>query len=67
MKSTMTVKGMKCGGCESNLQNALLGLAGVLSAKASAKDSSLEIEYDESVLSVERINQVIAEKGFQLA
>jgi len=67
MKSTITVKGMKCGGCEANLQNALLGLAGVVSAKASARDSSLEIEYDESVLSAERINQVIAEKGFQSA
>jgi copper chaperone len=67
MKSTIAVKGMKCGGCEANLQNALLPLAGVVSAKASSKDSSLEIEYDENVLSAERINQVIVEKGFQLA
>lgn len=67
MKSTMVVKGMKCGGCESTLQNALLSLAGVVSAKASARDSNLEIEYDEAVLSEERINQVIVEKGFQLS
>lgn len=57
---------MKCGGCESQVQEAVCALPGVDSATASHKDSSAEISYDEAKTSAEAIQKAIEAKGFKV-
>jgi copper chaperone len=60
----LNVKGMKCGGCEKSVQEAVNALAGVLSSKASAPDGRVEVEYDDAQATLAQIKQAIAAKGY---
>lgn len=60
----LNVRGMKCGGCEKSVQEAVNALAGVLSSKASAPDSRVDIEYDDTQATLAQIKQAIAAKGY---
>ncbi|NJD07606.1 MAG: heavy-metal-associated domain-containing protein [Methylococcaceae bacterium] len=66
MKTTIAVKGMKCGGCEATVREAVGACAGVTAVVPSFKANSVEVEYDEAQASLEEIKQVIAGKGFQV-
>jgi copper chaperone CopZ len=66
MKTTVTVRGMKCGGCEANIREAVSACAGVTTVEPSFKQNSVTIEYDESVANLEAIREVIKSKGFQV-
>ena len=46
---SLNVNGMKCGGCESTLQEKLRAVDGVISAIASHQNNTVEIEYDGTV------------------
>ena len=67
MKAELNVSGMKCGGCETNVQDTVSALAGVQSVKVFAKESRAEVEFDESKVSLDAIKQAIKGKGFQVA
>lgn len=64
MKADLNVSGMKCGGCETNVQTTVGALAGVQSVKAFAKESRAEVEFDETKVSLDAIKQAIQGKGF---
>ncbi len=66
MKTELTVNGMKCGGCENNVQDTVKGMAGVLSVVANHKEGKVEIEYEEGVADLEEIREAIAGKGFEV-
>ncbi len=66
-KADFKVTGMKCGGCEKNVQSAADELDGVLSSKANAKEGRVEVEYDEGKISLAAIKKAIVDKGFPLA
>ncbi|MBS3953259.1 MAG: heavy-metal-associated domain-containing protein [Methylomicrobium sp.] len=63
-KVTLTVKGMKCGGCEANVNGKLEAVEGVLSNSASFKDNQVCVEYDASKIDLDAIKNVITEAGF---
>jgi len=42
----LTVTGMKCGGCESNVKNKLGEIDGVLAVTASSKEKKVGVDYD---------------------
>jgi copper chaperone len=63
-KVTLTVKGMKCGGCEANVNGRLEALEGVLSNSASFKENQVCVEYDASKIDLDAIKNVITEAGF---
>lgn len=63
----LQVTGMKCGGCENAVQEAVKGSAGVSLAKASHQAGTVEVEYDEAQGNVESIKKAIREKGFSVA
>jgi copper chaperone len=67
MKIELTVKGMKCGGCESNIQDTVKGCDGVLSVTASHRENKVEIDYEEGVANLDAIRQAIISKGFEVA
>ena len=63
-KATLNITGMKCGGCEKAVQEAVDAVPGVISSKASAKDGVLEVEFDETNTGLDAIKQVVKAKGY---
>ena len=64
---TLNVNGMKCGGCEKQIHEALLATAGVASAQASHKAATVEVEYDDDAVTVETLKKTIRDQGFEVA
>jgi len=63
---SLTVTGMKCGGCETNVTGKLQAIDGVLSVKASSKDNEVNVEFDAEKTSLDVITDVITEAGFSV-
>lgn len=62
----LNVEGMKCGGCESGVKDALLACDGVASVQASHKDKTVVVDFDPAKVSLEQIKQAIVAKGYQV-
>jgi copper chaperone len=62
--ATLTVTGMKCGGCETNVSGKLKALDGVLSATASRLDKEVKVEFDSQKTTVDTIKAAIREAGY---
>lgn len=60
----LTVTGMKCGGCETNITGKLEATNGVISASASFKDNVVSVEYDNEKTSLDTIKNAITDAGF---
>jgi len=60
----LTVTGMKCGGCETNVTAKLEAINGVLSVKASHKDKEVSIEFDDEQTTLDAIEETITGAGF---
>ncbi|MGZ8216396.1 heavy-metal-associated domain-containing protein [Methylomagnum sp.] len=63
----LSVTGMKCGGCEKSVQEAVQALAGIESVTASHKASTVEVAYDADQIAVDAIKKTIQGKGFAVA
>ncbi|TAN68325.1 MAG: copper chaperone [Methylobacter sp.] len=61
---SLTVTGMKCGGCEANVTSKLNAIDGVVSAKASNKDNQVDVEFDTEKTSLDAIADIIHDAGF---
>lgn len=64
---TLTVSGMKCGGCENAVQEAAKAVGGVSAAKASHKESTVQVEYDPGQTNESAIKQAIQAKGYPVS
>lgn len=64
--ATLTVTGMKCGGCENTVTTALTALDGVLAVKASFQEKKVEVEFDPAKVELEDIEDTIVEAGFKV-
>ncbi len=62
--ASLTVTGMKCGGCENIVTAKLKGMDGVKSAVASSKDKAVKVEFDATKTSLKVIVQAITETGY---
>jgi copper chaperone len=62
----LTVTGMKCGGCETNVKNKLGALEGVISVTASSKEKKVNVEYDAAKTDLDAIKAAITEAGFSV-
>lgn len=62
--ASLTVTGMKCGGCENNVTTKLKSLAGVKSVTASSKNQEVKVEFDGEQTSLKAIAQAIADAGY---
>ena len=63
----LKVKGMKCCGCASTIEDAVKACAGVLQVKAKHEEELVEIEYEDGVADINAIKKAIIEQGFTLA
>ncbi len=61
---SLTVTGMKCGGCENNVTTKLLALAGVISVKVSHQAKQVDVEYDPLQVELDEIEDTISGAGF---
>lgn len=61
---SLTVTGMKCGGCETNVASKLKAIDGVLSVSASSKDNEVNVEFDSGKTSLDIITAAIVDAGF---
>ncbi len=66
MKTVLSVKGMKCGGCETSVREAVQALDGVVSVQPNFRENTVEVEYEEGKADLEAIRKAIAAKGFQV-
>ena len=66
MKTVLSVKGMKCGGCESTVREAVKSCAGVTDVQPNFKENKVEVEYEEGQADLEAISKAISAKGFQV-
>lgn len=62
--ASLTVTGMKCGGCETNVTTKLKTLEGVKSATASSKNKEVKVEFDAKKTSLKAIVQAITDIGY---
>lgn len=63
---SLTVTGMKCGGCETNVTNKLKAIDGVLSVNASSKDKEVNVEFDAGKTGLDAITEAIIDAGFSV-
>ena len=63
---SISVTGMKCGGCENTVTNALMASTGVVSVKASHKDKKIDVEFDPSQTDLDSIEDIITDAGFSV-
>jgi len=66
MKTVLGVKGMKCGGCETTVREAVKVLDGVLNVQPNFRENTVEVEYEEGKADLDAIRKAIAAKGFQV-
>jgi len=64
---TIKVTGMSCDGCAASLDKRLSAENGVQSAQVSFADGAAMVEFDPTVVSRERLNEVVRETGFSPA
>jgi len=60
----LTVAGMKCGGCEKTVTEALMETEGVLKVKAVHNDDHVEIEFDKNIIEEDDLIECIENAGF---
>lgn len=63
---TFRVEGMMCGNCEQKVNDALGISRGVKRAKADHEQGTLEVEYDDEVITPEAIKSIVEGLGFKL-
>ena len=62
----MSVKGLRCASCVSQVEGALLRIPGVAAANLNLATSEVDIEYQSGQLSLEDLASVVAESGYEL-
>lgn len=62
----LKVTGMKCGGCENQIQATVMACSGIEKVTASHQNASVELEYDPAITDLEVVRKAIISKGFTL-
>lgn len=66
-KVTYYVKGMHCASCELIIEKKVLELKGVQKVEASQKADKLEIHYEGKKSSIQELNRLLGDKGYQVS
>ena len=66
MKICLKIKGMHCEGCSRRLEKVLNAQNGVKDARVSSEEEKSDIEYDENLISVEELKEVVEDAGFDV-
>ncbi len=63
-KVKLKVTGMKCGGCENTIKDALTSKEGIVSVEASHSENWVAVEFDEATLAEDDVIELIENAGF---
>ena len=66
MKKTVPIVGMACAACAANVEKRLKGLKGIQSVAVSLPGRSAQIDYDPTVISLEKMKQEVNNAGYDL-
>ena len=61
---TIPVNGMTCDGCEQSVQSALTGLDGVHNATADHTLGSVQVRFDDTIVTKDAIREQIQQAGY---
>lgn len=64
--ASISVTGMKCGGCENTVKTTLEAVEGVLLVTASSKNDQVDVEFDTDKISLDAIKTSITGAGFNI-
>ena len=60
----LKVTGMKCGGCENTIKQALTAKDGVISVDGNHSEDWVEVEFDAAVIEEDDVIEIIEDAGF---
>ncbi|NNU91590.1 copper chaperone CopZ [Anoxybacillus sp. CHMUD] len=66
MTITLQVQGMTCGHCKAAVTNALQELDGVSRVEVHLQEGTVDVDYDETKVSVEKLKEAIEEQGYNV-
>jgi copper chaperone len=66
MTITLNVQGMTCGHCKMAVTNALQELDGVKHVEVHLQEGTVDVDYDETKVSVEKLKEAIEEQGYDV-
>ena len=64
-KESYLVEGMTCSGCERTVSKVIANLEGVSSSKADLESSTVTVEYDPSIVTIDRIRKAVNSIGYK--
>ena len=65
MKKVFNVEGMSCAACQSHVQKAVSSLNGITSVNVSLLTNTMEVEWNEEILSQEEIEKAVHKAGYK--
>jgi copper chaperone len=66
MTITLRVKGMTCGHCKAAVTSALQELDGVKNVEVHLQEGTVDVDYDETKVSLEKLKEAIEEQGYDV-
>ncbi|MEJ9282346.1 copper chaperone CopZ [Ureibacillus thermosphaericus] len=66
MTITLHVQGMTCGHCKAAVTNALKELDGVKRIEVHLQEGTVDVDYDETKVNVEKLKEAIEEQGYDV-
>ncbi|MEH6889811.1 copper chaperone CopZ [Bacillus sp. JJ864] len=66
MTITLNVQGMTCNHCKMAVTNALSELAGVQNVEVNLQEGTVNVEYDEAKIDVEKMKEAIEDQGYDV-
>ncbi|MGI5843237.1 MAG: heavy-metal-associated domain-containing protein [Candidatus Xenobium sp.] len=66
-RTRLSIPDMSCGHCEVRIRKALLTLPGIRDLFVDLETRKVELDYDDSLLSADRIRQILAEEDYPVA
>lgn len=64
--TTLSVKGMTCNHCVQAVEGALTELSGVERALVDLKANSVTVQFDDSIVTVEKMTEAIEDQGYDV-
>jgi copper chaperone len=65
-KETLTVKGMSCGHCVSAVEGSVNELKGIQSVKVNLDAGLVDVEFDDSTVTLDQIKEAIDDQGYDV-
>ncbi|MDF9478946.1 copper chaperone CopZ [Bacillus cereus] len=66
MTITLSVQGMTCNHCKMSVTNALTELEGVQNVEVHLQEGTVNVEYDDSKVDIEKMKEVIEDQGYNV-